>query len=757
MRMRLKLLLIFLSCLFVGILNAQNAKVDSLANLLKNYTTEDTVKANLLNELAYAVVLSAPNQSKEYSTQANIIAQKTGFRKGEAESLWLLGASVMNNDKTLALEFYQKALEIFQEINNRSGIAKCFNNMGIVYKSLGNKEKELLFYQKALEIAEEQKDQPGIARYLNNISLYHSSLGNYDKAIEGLEKSLIIMERLNDIPLISRNLNNLGTIYAHQGNNPKALEYFQRSLKIAEQQNDKMSIINALLNISTINLSLSNDNTALENLHSALEIAEEINDYSRIAGCLLNIGKVYQKTDYAQALEYFQRALDISEKHNYVAIRLASLIYISDLYLEQDKIEIAYEMLQKALTVSESIGEKRSICKIWKDMGGIFLKQKDYAKALHFTRNSLKLANELQLLNEQRDIHGQLSEIFSATNDFKKAYNHQRVFKNLDDSINNRDNFKKIAELEASYKYEKEKQALAVEQQRKDVIQEAERKQQRVLIFALFAGFILLTILIAHLYRSYHVKHEMNIILTKQKLEIEEKNTKLQELNATKDKFFSIIAHDLRGSFNTILGFSDLISSCNDDYNQKDIITYANVVNSSAKNSFSLLENLLEWAMSNSKIMDFKPQYLDLKPFIAENENTWKSLALAKNITINYAVPDNLLVYADSNMLNTILRNLLTNAIKFTQNGGKVTISSLQREKEIEITVSDTGIGMNNETRSKLFKINEKASSLGTENEAGTGLGLLLCKEFVEKHNGKIWCMSELGNGSDFKFTLPLS
>lgn len=756
MSVRYKLSFILLGFFFLGILNAQNVRVDSLVNLLNNRESDDTVKVNLLNELAYAIVYSDQNKSKEYAVQANIIAQNTGYRKGEAESLCLIGISLMKTDNTLALETIRKALEINQQINYLPGTARCYNNMGIIYKSLGDPEKEILYYQKALKIAEAQNDQPGISKYLINISLYHNRMGNFNQAIEGFEKSLIILKKLNDIPNISKCYNNLGSIFANQGNYPLALEYFQNSLKIGEDQNDQTDIINGYINISGIKLSQNNNTEALINLRKALKIAEEINDNPKIAGCLLNIGNVYQKTDQIQALEYFQKALSISEKHNLVTIRLQSLISVATSYMIQDKMALACETLHKALKIAESINHKHSICIIWMGMGKISFKQKNYSKAIYFSQKSLALANELQLLNEQRDINELLSDIYSATGNYKNAYMYHKLFKHLNDSLNNRDNIRKIAEIELTYKYEKEKQLIAMEQQKKDAIQASEKRQQRIIIFTLAAGLILLLFFFVYAIKSYQVKHELNILLTKQKQEIEEKNRKLQELNSTKDKFFSIIAHDLRGSFNTILGFSDLLISDNEEYNQKRIMNYANLVNSSAKSSFNLLENLLEWAMSNRKIMTYKPQSFDLKKFVTDNENIWQSTAMKKNISIKNALSDNCMVYADPNMLNTIMRNLITNAIKFTHKGGKITISSLQREKEMEITISDTGIGMSEEVKRNLFKIDNKKSSLGTEKEGGTGLGLILCKDFVEKHNGKIWCSSELGKGSDFKFTIPL-
>lgn len=243
--------------------------------------------------------------------------------------------------------------------------------------------------------------------------------------------------------------------------------------------------------------------------------------------------------------------------------------------------------------------------------------------------------------------------------------------------------------------------------------------------------------------------------ISHQRDELKSKNYKLKVMNATKDKFFSIIAHDLKNPFNGILGFSSLLLKSLNDDRKKESLEYANFINTSAKNAFTLLENLLEWSRSQTGGITYKPQSIDLNILLQKSINICKNLAEVKNIEINYFQPNSISVYADENMLNTVLRNLITNAIKYTQKGGMVSISAQTVNSMVEISVTDTGIGMSNETISKLFKIHELSSTEGTEKETGTGLGLILCKNFIEKHGGKIWVESELGKGSCFRITIP--
>ncbi len=247
--------------------------------------------------------------------------------------------------------------------------------------------------------------------------------------------------------------------------------------------------------------------------------------------------------------------------------------------------------------------------------------------------------------------------------------------------------------------------------------------------------------------------------------EIKFKNEKLSELNATKDRFFSIIAHDLKNPFNSILGFSELLKDEAHNLDIDSIIQYSGIIHSSAQHTYDLLESLLKWARMQQGRIPYEPCTLllnDLIDYVIEGQ---KIYADHKNIQLSNEIHENLIVLADENMISTVVRNLISNAIKFTPKNGKVVLSAKIMDGYVEISVTDTGVGMSTDALSKLFKIETSFSTRGTENEKGTGLGLLLCKEFIEKHKGKIWVESYPdsppdsylggeGKGSKFIFTL---
>ncbi len=236
---------------------------------------------------------------------------------------------------------------------------------------------------------------------------------------------------------------------------------------------------------------------------------------------------------------------------------------------------------------------------------------------------------------------------------------------------------------------------------------------------------------------------------------IKKTNQELEKINTEKDKFFSIIAHDLRSPFQGLIGLTEIMASDYSNLSPAQIAKYNTSIHRLVINLYTLLENLLEWSQLQKGTILFTPREVNLSDIILQSIETIKQRAIQKQITIRSAIPLSQKVYADERMLNSVLRNLLSNAVKFTGKGG--TIIGEARESDdgsVEIAVTDSGVGMSKEAIGRLFKIGEKVSTLGTDNEPSTGLGLLLCKEFVEKHGGTIWVESEEGKGSTFFFTL---
>jgi len=259
-----------------------------------------------------------------------------------------------------------------------------------------------------------------------------------------------------------------------------------------------------------------------------------------------------------------------------------------------------------------------------------------------------------------------------------------------------------------------------------------------------------------------------------QELEIRRKNIELQEINdnleklvdertkelatanATKDKFFSIIAHDLKNSFNGLLGYSNILLSDFDAFGDQDKISMISAIRQVSESTYKMLQNLLDWARVQTGVIPFNPEVIQLKMLMKDEYYIQRKLAEQKDIQLDIDLPDILYVEVDHNMISTVVRNLLSNAVKYTKSGGSAVLSLKKVQNWAEIGVKDTGIGISNENLAKLFQVNENFKTFGTNNEEGTGLGLILCKEFILKNKGEIVVKSETGVGTEILVRLPL-
>ncbi len=246
-----------------------------------------------------------------------------------------------------------------------------------------------------------------------------------------------------------------------------------------------------------------------------------------------------------------------------------------------------------------------------------------------------------------------------------------------------------------------------------------------------------------------------HLIIRRQQEQLKRLNSILRRVNANKDRFFSIIAHDLKSPFSILIGMPEIILAGKDTMSKEAIVDLVTDILQSAENTFALLENLLNWSRIQCGIIEFLPAQFDIQPIVERTINLLGPNARHKQIELRSRVLSETLVTADANMVETVVRNLVSNALKFTNPNGVITVSAVESGSFIEIAVADTGVGIPEEDLRNLFWIEEKIQTKGTAGETGTGLGLVLCKEFVEKNGGAIWAESQVDQGTTFRFTLP--
>ncbi|MBL7128491.1 MAG: tetratricopeptide repeat-containing sensor histidine kinase [Ignavibacteria bacterium] len=645
------------------------------------------------------------NNIKELKSKLSIVK---GIQK--IDILNDLAYAIRKESPKECIKYADEALHLSIKFNLSEKEFIALNNMGLGNRYLSQYDKALEYHIKALEISEKQHNKKNIAVTLNYIGLVYEKKGDYVKSFDYHKRSLKIREELGDKNGIAACLSNIGIVFENRGESHNALESYFKALRINEELGDVDGMSTTKNNIGNVYLNLGNFEKAKEFHLASLDEAEQIGDEYQIAVSLNNIGLVYEKMeDYSKAIEYYDRSLQISQKlgiHNVIA---ANFFNIGVIYDVLGKYKKALEYCSKSLQYNEEVGNKYDIAFSKNIIGGIYRKLGNLDKALGFTDESLKLAKAGNMDEIVKSNYFTYSEIFFDKGDFKKSLEYYKLYSELKDVLFNKENRNKIAEMQVSYETEKKEKENELLKQKNEI----------------------------------------------QRLQIE-KQQNLKELNATKDKFLSIIAHDLRSPFLSMMTFVNYLQDM-ESYDKENMDELLQGMEKTVNTSLGLLENLLEWAKTQTGQLEFNPKEFNLKNSVDQIIGLFYNIAFQKNIRLENKIDPEHIVYADDNMINTVVRNLVSNAVKFSFSGGVVSVSSKSKDKFIEISISDNGIGISQEHVKTIFNINRNFRAKGTADERGSGLGLILCKEFVVKNGGEIWVESEKDRGSTFRFTLPRS
>jgi len=388
-------------------------------------------------------------------------------------------------------------------------------------------------------------------------------------------------------------------------------------------------------------------------------------------------------------------------------------------------------------------------------IGKVLSKQGKFKEAIASYNESLKITDQFKRgFSLKKMNYKGLSESYEMIGDYKKALKYHVLFAQYADSLVQKDKYEQLVNLEKQYDTEKKENEIIRLQAKQELTNVQLHKNKQLNQFS-FIIAILLLIFIFFVLIKYFDKIKSNQILEEKNQRIEKSEHELRLLNAAKNKFFSIIAHDLKNPLHSIIGYSYLLSKDYDRFTEQERRKFAQNIHQSTNSIFRLLQNLLEWSRSQTGSLTFTPLEVEFKRILGNSIKVLYSVAEQKNITINFDYNEELKMFADPLMIETVLRNLINNAIKFTPENGLIDISAKQAGNEVEICVRDNGIGISESDRDNLFRIDSKLKRKGTNEEDGSGLGLILCKEFVDKNNGKIWAESTLGKGSSFIFTIP--
>ena len=688
----------------------------------------------------------------------------------------LIGAS---KDSTFILEQQQEALGISRQINNPSIEINIFRKTAEQLAKFGFIDDALQQADNAIELSKQVKDAPGLVKSkLIKGRIYQFQLAQYDKA-RVIYKEAYDLSRT--LPLAQQNVDiivGLGNICWEKGELKKADEYFEEGVSLGKKQNSDFST--AILGLGNVMFHKGEYVQAQDYYLEAYDMMKRI-EHPKLIVVLGNISSIYHQTNnHKMAVFYAQRLLEYSESKGLSRGTFHACNVLGNQYLDQNQSEKTLPYFEKALALAyefnnpvwivrghqlfsifhyfneniDSLGHhtKKAFDLIEKQKlsnfnsselhgyrGFFFEKKGNNSQAEYYYKKSLELAEQSDS-NWAKELAIRFSYNYYRNNqEFEKALLHFEDYVEMDQTFKTEEQSRQLAEMQTKYETEKKeaenKSLLATNQ----LI--AKQNQQYKIGAAILSGLLALLG-----YFFFQLRKTRNQLSTQ--------NQQLKDLNTTKDKFFGIIAHDIRSPITALDGVSEQMNYYLEKDDKAKLNRLADRIDTTAKRLTSLLDNLLNWALLQTGMIPYNPKSVDIQSVAQENIELFAPVAEAKNITLKNDILTVSPVFSDESALQTIIRNLVNNAIKFTPAGGEVSISTEEKDDKVIIKINDTGTGIAADKLEKLFSL-EKQSSKGTAGEKGSGLGLMLCKELVELNKGTIQAISELGKGSSFVFSLP--
>ncbi len=703
------LLLIFFS-ITIFKTYGQSDSIVILESMIPDAKT-DREKLDIYFTLADKLVTTNPEKGTDYAFKALYFAELVN-EKSTMAGVYSVVALNLNYSgfSDSALLFAKRAYSIMQQGEAGKYAFTATNTMGNIHAELSNLDSSLHYYNLSLRVASEEENRFKMAATYNNLAMTLSDKGELQQAYEYYLKAMEHFEQLEDINNLAITLNNIATVNQQNLEFRKAIHYLNRAVEMNSITGDHY---HQSMNYSNLGISykeLESYDTALMYHQKSQNINKKYGFTSDYARNYFNMGNMYYEIDeYDSARVYFEKSIDLSERQGVKIGLLYNHMRLFDLSLMNGETERAKKSLQIIGEIIEETGH-------------------------------LQYVDELLLRK---------SNYYEAIGDEKQALETYKEYHDYTDSLKNLDYRGKVAELQEKFETEK---TLRENQELKDqnLIQEKTIHNQRLTGIFIAVSLLLVILIAVTLYLSMRKLGLVNNALKELNQEIYAQKDKLQEASETKDKMFSIIAHDLRSPFNTLIGYLDILISDFDEMDDVEKKQILKTLNSQSLKTFGLLENLLQWSMMQRGMIKLDIMRYNLHQVVWGQISDLQPRAGDKNIELINKVPPDMQIMADEVMINTILRNLINNSIKFSYPGGKVRVEAIKSNDTIRICVIDEGMGMSSKKADDLFTKFIPESTPGTKNETGTGLGLRIVKDFVNMLDGEITVKSKPGGGSVF-------
>jgi signal transduction histidine kinase len=687
---------------------AMPPKGDSIRNVLQLGKHDDSTQVLLLLLLANEFEGIDADTMNSLGIRALQLASTINFERGISNANEIIGASYsMKGKNDSALYYYRLSLDYAIAHNLNRTVASKYNHIANVYFLTGKYPDANTYYDSAITTARENGDKELEAKALSNLAGVYYKMGNYSRALNNYLQGLKIQERLGLMDNIATDVSNIANVYYRLGMYTKAIAFTDRAMA----------------------------------LHRKSGIKE------RMVGSLTTYALIYNdRKMYDSALYYLNQGLKLAEEMQSPFLQNILIGNIAEAQLKKGDFTKAADLYSQSIKMSEKLDDAEGLAFAKAGLGAVYLKQEKTHEGRILLQDALQMMNQLSIREQALDIASKLAQSYESTSDFKNAYKYLNIENAIADSLKKEKAREEVKQLIFNYEIEKKENEIRLLQKDNAII-ESTNRYQKILLWTFLCAFIVTSIV------AYLVYRNMQQVRKSRKL-IEQQAKKLAELNDFKDNTFSVLAHDLRSPVNALTSTMMLLDE--EIISPAEFVTYKQELNNKLQSVSILLDNMLHWAKSQMKgEHTLEIERLNIKRKILKTISVLGDAAKQKNININSDVPAEVWAWGDKDHIDIIIRNLVSNAIKFTKDGGDISISAHSVGTVTSIAIADNGVGMSAEQVSRLFEEDAHISTKGTEGEKGTGLGMSLCYDLVKKNHGDIKVVSSLGVGSVFTIILP--
>ncbi len=680
----------------------------------------------------------------------------------EIDSLNHRTSDVLKTSYSQALATASLAVAWSREAKYPAGLARAYSNKAFAQLKSNDFKASRNLLDSARSIWSTLKDTLNIANY--HLQLGELSIQERDFTVAREE----LFIALNYFELLKNGSGHIdveikiGNTYYLEMQYEKAMQYYLRALTRADSSEYVYKKGVSQINVANVLSSQGKHDDAIAYLESAMDVFLELGDQYQTAVCLNNIGVAFLNSGRPEmAKPNLERTLEIYRVLDDRKGQSAALINLGVASGLVGDFETALSYQNESLEINRSLNDLQRIAEGLANQSNNLLNLSRFAEAKLSAEEGLTVAEQIRNLSIQHELYGNLSIIHDSLKDFSQALRFHRLFKETGDSLLNIESRQNILELEVRYRSAKKNDEIRLLKLEKES-NEAKLRNNRTALILLVASIVLGLILVGALYRLYDLRTKSTRSLSEKNLELnglnqslESRELELKKANSQVTKFVTILAHDIKNPLSAYRAVAKTLSDSYFDLPENEKLGLIQRLEKSSENLFELFQNLLQWSTSKSGSMRFSPKEINLAIIAYKAVAFMQATAERKEITIDLQMDGEVMVFADRNMVSIILTNLITNAIKFTPRGGEIWISSKLDGGSVEVSVRDSGIGLSAGDLALLFRLDVDHKIIGGSEEKGTGIGLILCHEFVAKNGGRIWAESHLGQGSTFHFTLP--